>query len=211
MSPADAQELKGYYLWPTTTETPAALLGWRLEVLDPLRFEHRVFIEAIASDQCIKISGRIPGQDMVPIVDGIRLAVKHARTQKMRANNVYFVIPPHASAIKTIVRPRESRPAPNKFAKFLELAGADLTAEEKVAWDQARPGEVLKLRERFQKTLFESLSAIEALKVWMSMRIYFGYVELTAYYKGFAASAVTYERFAKMVCEPRQTGSFDKK
>ncbi|KAI9051232.1 hypothetical protein LZ554_005333 [Drepanopeziza brunnea f. sp. 'monogermtubi'] len=201
----------GYYLWPLPNEGPASLLGWRMETLNPLRVDYRVFIESNAEGYCINISSREPGQDLKPVIDGIRLAVQHAHAKRIMATNVYFVVPPNGSAMKTIVRPRESRPAPDKFAKFLELAGEDLSPTEKKEWDEDRGRKVLEYRKGFQDHLLQNLKLIEPLKGWMRMRIMFGHVELTAYYKGFAASAVSYEKFLKMVGEPRQTGTFDKK
>ncbi|OWP03839.1 hypothetical protein B2J93_2684 [Marssonina coronariae] len=201
----------GFYIWPLNNSTPESLFGWRLELLDPLRVGYRVFIEAHTASNCLSVSSRDNEGDIQPVLDGIRLAVKHAVAKTVMARPVYFVVPPSPLAMKTIVRPREFRPAPHKFAKFLELAGSSFSKEEQENWKGKRAEMVADGRARFEKILVGNMMKIEPLKGWMRMRVYLGFVELTAYFKGFAASKVSFDKFVEMVTNPRQTGGFDKK
>ncbi|PBP20676.1 hypothetical protein BUE80_DR008580 [Diplocarpon rosae] len=120
-------------------------------------------------------------------------------------------LPPSPLAMKTIVRPREFGPAPNKFAKYLELAGESLSEEEQEDWKEKRAEMVADGRARFEQILVGNMMKIEPLKGWMRMRVHLGTVVLTAYFKGFAASKVSFEKFVEMVTHPRQTGGFDKR
>lgn len=170
-----------------------------------------MYIEFDTAMQCLVVSSRDSQQAMGPIIDGVRRAIQHSYAQGLSANPVYIVVPPTASAMRPIVRPRVARLAPKKLAKYLELAGDKLTDKKKKEWKDARPAMVQQNRVRFRDTLVKKLVELEPLKGWMRMRVFFGYVELSAYRRGFAASEVTFETFADMVQNPRQTGSFDKK
>lgn len=147
---------------------------------------------------------------MEPIIEGIRRAVQHAYAQFNLANPIYIVVPPTATAMRVIVRPRHASLGPT-FAKYLELAGEKLSGEQKEEWRNGRSAMVKKNRAHFRDTLVEKLRRLEPMKGLMRMRVAFGYVELRAYRKGFGAGQMPYKKFVEMMQNSRQNCTFDTK
>jgi hypothetical protein len=193
------------------------LLGWKLEDLDSVRTEHKVFIEWNEKSQCLKICSRSVAhshQYIAAAIQAIRLAISNAKAQATSALPMYIISVPTASAMRSVVRARILEYEPKQASEF-ELAGAWFSEKQKTAWNACRPSRVTANLIKFEKHILESMRPLKRLRGWMRMRVHFGHVVLTQFPKSFGESGQPFETFisSKMMAHPRTVGGskFNKK
>ena len=187
------------------------LLGFKLQDLNLIRIEHKVWIEWQEQTRCLKISSgsaKLGEQNISAAIKGIRLAVKNAKARAISASPLYIVIPPTTNAMRTMVCPKI---VGGNRASFTELAGKRLTAAEKSRWENQRLAVVLSNEKKFKEHLLKSLSDLAQFKGWMRMRVHYGHVVFSQFRQDFADGKFTFEKFVHMMGLSRTTANLDRK
>ena len=189
------------------------LLGPGLKALDVLRMEYKVWIEWDHAARSLKVSSRSATRGIYHVaaaLKGIRNTVQHAEASTLLATPIYFVVPPDASVITKIVRPKTVH-AGVKYATDIELAGERYSEDEKVAWNITRGTILQKNRQRLEKELVDKMLELAPYKGSMLFRIRFGRVVFEEYRKEFGESKFNFDRFKHMMGLARTTARLEPK
>ncbi|KAL2062999.1 hypothetical protein VTL71DRAFT_6071 [Oculimacula yallundae] len=204
----------GTFLWPYRRQTPVEIFGSRLTPLNAVRIEHEAFIDCVTTGngiQYLRISSRNPNADMAGVFDSIRRAIQDAKARSNIATAQYLFVPPTAKAMRKIVRALVLQTLEPMSATSFVLSGDPLSLEDRKQWYNARPGMVARTQQLFHTKLITGLTALEAVKGWMRMRVIFGHVVFKMFTTPFAEGKYSYEDFVAMVSHPRQNGYLNKK
>jgi len=196
------------------------MLGWKLEVLNPVRINHKVYIDWIDNSDgfpCLKISSRSINYEehIAAAFKGIRKAIQHARAQAISASPMFVVNPPTASAMRAIVSPASRISGQDGKSTYIEgliLSGHVLTEGQKSKWNARRKTLKRENHKALEKHLVEGLTELSALKGWMRMRVHFGRLVLRRYRQAeLLNSKCTFDFLCEMLRSPRVQGSIDRK
>ncbi|RFU35360.1 hypothetical protein B7463_g1011, partial [Scytalidium lignicola] len=206
----------GYFLWPRQSEPPTELLGLKLEDLNNVRTEQKVYIDWDDDTGCLRIRSHSAfGDSIQDAIQAINLEVRNAKTRAISALPVYIIVPPTESAIRTIISPIFSSQEDHQIRGTIvgfNLCGAELTQQNLIKWRMnVRPGILRANRQRVQQHLIKTALGLSVYRGWMRMRVHFGHLNLKQYRKDFTESTYSFKDFAKMMKEPRTTGTFERR
>jgi hypothetical protein len=179
--------IQGFYLWPRDDCKVVDVLGVDLAPLNHIRMSQKVYI------QCI------------------RSVIAHAKARAVLATPKFFVVPPTASAMRTIVGPRDVITVPavidgvettrNFKCIGTELLGEELSEKEQEMWIK----NTLKYNaygENLQDLLSSKLVELAPLKCEMRMRLNFGQVIFWKFPPEFSTSQTSFDQFTDMLEHP---------
>ncbi|KAI1008014.1 hypothetical protein K3495_g227 [Podosphaera aphanis] len=216
LDPPDEKEefpAMGYYLWPYWYESPVILLGPRLEDLNPVRLENRVWIEWDETSKCINISTRSTRAVVGTLEDavkGIRDVIEHAKAARITASPLHIVHPPNSVVMRKLIKPKVVEKNPLKAAK-IELEGEELSRKEKLEWEASRNGKLSFNSQLLRNHLSGKLLIYAPVKNWMRLRVHFGNININQYTNEFATTGSSWSSFVVMVKNPRFSAFIDRK
>ncbi|KAH8808406.1 hypothetical protein F5884DRAFT_857939 [Xylogone sp. PMI_703] len=214
--PNDIFPSTGYFLWPQISEPPTELLGLKLEDLNNVRTELKVYIDWDDDTKCLRIrSNSASGNTILDAIQAINLEVQNAKTRAISALPVYIVVPPTEKAIRGIVSPvfsSQDDTQPRGTVVAFRLSGPELTEQELNTWRISERPALLRInRQRIQEQLIKTALGLSVYRGWMRMRVHFGHLHLKQYRKDFTQSTYSFKDFVKMMKEPRTTGTFERR
>lgn len=203
-------------LWQHQSDTPMDLFGLKLEDLNTIRTEHKVYIDWDDDTKCLRISSHSAFGDNIPhAIQAIRLEMQNAKARAISALPVYIVLPPPGTTMKARIVPIFSASEDHQIRGIItgfDLVAPGLTEAELNQWKlQERPWILRNNHQRIQDQLIKTALDLSVYRGWMRMRVHFGHLHLKQYRKDFAKSGYSFKDFAKMMKEPRITGTFERK
>lgn len=145
------------------------MFGLKLEDLDPIKLEHRVFIKWDANTKCVEVkTGRGPNAELnLPrALDEIRQYYKSAKARAQSAEPFYILTPPTAIGIRSVIRPVLYR----QGLMMVEMSGPSLSRKEKDEWNVFRKKMVEENHTLLEYHLSTHILALAAHRGWMRMR-----------------------------------------
>lgn len=202
----------GCYIWPYWYESAMTLLGPRLEDLNLIRLDNRVWIEWDEDCKCINISSLAVSKADVVLantIKGIRDVVEHAKAARVTASPLHLVHPPISIAIGTLIKPSILEKDPLKASKLI-LVQENFIHEEDSEWGSIRDKKIRSNIKLLQDHLVKNLLTYSPLKHWMRMRIHFGNIVMSKFTSEFAGNGTTLSAFGDMVTAPRFSAVIDR-
>lgn len=188
------------------------LFGMKLEKLNPVRLDYKVWIEWLPLARALQISSRSYKNGYRRVTDAVKCIQNIAQDTKassILATPIYIATPPTTDGIKTIVRPRTIRSSP-KQATDLELFGDGYSEEQTKAWSETRSTMLVRNRKKLEQQLIKGLLSLAPYRGWMRLRVHFGRVAFTEYRKDFAESKLSFEKFSSMLGLARTTAHLER-
>lgn len=186
------------------------LLGWRLEALNQIRVDHKVYIDWQESTRCLKISSRSEEHHelyVLKAIKAIRKSIEHAKAATISATPVYTAIAPTPNAMRDIICPMTAEP---KRVTDLKLTGLPWSPTQKAAWKQERMLLLEASDKKFQDTLTKSLLKLAPNKHWMRLRVHFGHIVFISVHKDLRDGKQSFQDFSRMITNPRITGQLER-
>jgi hypothetical protein len=208
--------IQGFYLWPRDDCKVVDVLGVDLAPLNHIRMSQKVYIQCVQEEglpELLKISSESANAEahITEAIKGIRSVIAHAKARAVLATPKFFVVPPTASAMRTIVGPREVITVPavidgvettrNFKCIGTELLGEELSEKEQEMWIK----NTLNLNaysENLQVLLSSKLVELAPLKCEMRMRLNFGQVIFWKFPPEFSTSQTSFDQFTDMLEHP---------
>lgn len=208
--------IQGFYLWPRNDCKVMDVFGIDLAPLNHIRMSHKVYIQCVREEgiaELLKISSESTNAEahITEAIKGIRSVIAHAKARAVLATPKFFVVPPTASAMRTIVGPREVITVPhiidgvettrNFKCIGTQLLGDELSEKEQKTWIK----NTLNLNaysEEFQDLLSSKLVELAPLKCEMRMRLNFGHVIFWKFPSEFSTSQKSFDQFTEMLEHP---------
>lgn len=187
------------------------LFGLKLEDLNPVKLQHRVFIEWEANTKCLVVkdgkSSKVES-NMLNALEEVRQYYKSAKARSRSGDPFYILTPPTASGMRSVFRPVEYRPG----LMMVLMVGQQLTRKEKERWKVLRKEIIDDNYTRFCSHLTRHMLDLAPHRGWMRLRVHFGHYNLPKYPKDFREGG-TFQRLQEIVNLPRAQASakFDKK
>jgi hypothetical protein len=192
------------------------VLGMDLAPLNHIRVSQKVYIQCVQEEglaELLKISSESANAEahITEAIKGIRSVIAHAKARAVLATPKFFTVPPTASAMRTIVGPREVITVPDiidgveKTRNFkcigTQLLGDELSEKEQKTWIKNTLN-VNAYSEDFQDLLSSKLMELAPLKCAMRMRLNFGNVIFLKFPSEFPTSQMSFDQFKEMLEHP---------
>jgi hypothetical protein len=195
------------------------LLDPKLQRLDILRITYKVHIDWDANTECLRLNAMNPqaAANITAAIKGIRQAYQDAKAQAISASPLYIIVPPTASAMRSIVRLKTLEYQSGHYrnvATSIELVGEPLSASETLKWEATRRKMIDDNFNTFRDHLIKRTLPLADLKGWMRMRVHLGHINLREYPLEFRDSnKYSFDMFTNMMKKSRVSSSatFDRK
>jgi hypothetical protein len=192
------------------------VLGIDLAPLNHIRMSQKVYIQCVQEEglaELLKISSESTNAEahITEAIKGIRSVIAHAKARAVLATPKFFVVPPTASAMRTLVGPREVITVSDiidgveKTRNFkcigTQLLGDELSEKEQKIWIKNNLN-LNAYSEDFQDLLSSKLVELAPLKCEMRMRLNFGNVIFWKFPSEFPTSQMSFDQFKEMLEHP---------
>ncbi|KAG9239466.1 hypothetical protein BJ875DRAFT_479369 [Amylocarpus encephaloides] len=216
----DQVAVKGFYLWPDMKLPPSHYLGARLEDLDHIRHEMKVWIEWEPRRRTIVVSALLrkageradramTEQTVINTINAIRQEFQDAKARQIAVTPMYLLVPPSVTVMRKSVVPIRYQDGLTMF----EFDGERLPNEELEDYKLHRNALANGNIEKISKHIMKHLLALAPIKTWLRMRVYFGHLNLGEYPSSFRRGECGLSQFQGLLDNPRTQASalFDKK